>query len=91
MAYCYNCGEELYLIDKIGRIDYVICEGCGHEITICDYGQVSTEKIDYARKEFQKKYEENVKGLESVDKTVRRISANIFSLKKDKKISCKRG
>ncbi len=40
MPYCYNCGDKLYLLDKTGEIDYAICDKCGHELTVHDYGHL---------------------------------------------------
>ncbi len=78
----YSSEEGKALLDEYRKQKI---DGLGEEKLIAmEAGDRNLTKIDNARKEFQKKYEKNVKGLESVNKTMRRISANIFRLKKDK-------
>ncbi|MFW6389710.1 MAG: hypothetical protein ACOCZT_01220 [Halanaerobiales bacterium] len=74
--FCPNCGEEVFLEEAFNRVKYGICESCNHEFTIRDYGQASANKMDKARKKFQKKYESSVKGFESLNKTLARIRTN---------------
>ncbi|MBM7624766.1 hypothetical protein [Sporohalobacter salinus] len=58
--YCPECGEEIYLKDKFGDIDYTYCEKCGYVYSIKSCG-IDQEAIREKQRCLQENYEKEVK------------------------------
>ncbi len=71
--FCWICGEEIHLFEKIDNITFCICENCEHETSVRDNGKVSNESLVQARNRFQQQFEDNTNGIEPFNKTISRM------------------
>ena len=75
MPYCYNCGEEIYLIEQVLTVKDCICDNCKINFSILEKGEVSQNQLDKAYNDYQHNYFENMKPFQSFRKTVGKMQA----------------
>ena len=75
MAYCFYCGEEIYIILPFLRTKDCYCEKCKRITTVVTHRKTNEAELDKARREYQKNYFLHMKPGMSYEQVVDRILA----------------
>jgi len=74
MPYCFNCGEEIYLITKYLKVKDCYCEKCRANFSILEKGKASENELNRAYNDYQRNYYLNMKP----GKTYRQIVGEMY-------------